>query len=126
MLIIVKHFEFEAAHRLPDHPGKCKYLHGHSYKLEVGVSGPVDQKTGMIADFKQLKTVINEAIIDQLDHSCLNDLSSLAGFPAENPTAETMVLWMVKQLKTRLACTGCEVSLVRLWETSNSWVEWRL
>ena len=126
MLAIVKHFEFEAAHRLPEHGGKCKYLHGHTYKLEVGVMGPVNPVTGMIADFKQLKDLVSDLVLDRLDHSCLNELGTIPGFPANCPTAENMVLWVVNQLQPRLAITGCELSLVRLWETSGSWVEWRL
>lgn len=124
-LMIVKHFEFEAAHRLPAHPGKCKYLHGHTYKLDVGVSGSLNSQTGMIADFKQLKDMVADRIIERLDHSCLNDLDMVHGFPADCPTAENMVLWMVEQLRTGLQTTGCELSLIRLWETSGSWVEWR-
>jgi len=122
---IVKAFEFEAGHHLPLHQGACKYRHGHSYKLEIGVSGCADVKTGMIADFKQLKDLVKELIIDRLDHSYLNDLGSIAGFPAECPTAENMVLWMVKVLEARLKITGTELALVKLWETSGSRCEWR-
>jgi 6-pyruvoyltetrahydropterin/6-carboxytetrahydropterin synthase len=124
-IVIVKNFEFEAGHHLPNHQGACKYHHGHSYKLEVGVSGTVDVKTGMIADFKQLKDLVKELIIDRLDHSYLNDNVGMAGFPSDCPTAENMVLWMVKVLEARLKITGTELALVKLWETSGSRCEWR-
>ncbi len=124
MLTIVKSFEFEAAHRLPNHKGACQHLHGHSYMLEVGITGPIDQETGMIADFKQLKDLVKLWIVDPLDHQYLNDLE-IAGFPTFCPTAENMVEWMVRQLQKALISTGCELSLVKLWETSGSRVEWR-
>jgi 6-pyruvoyltetrahydropterin/6-carboxytetrahydropterin synthase len=125
MLILIKRFEFEAAHRLPKHPGKCKYLHGHRYELEVGVTGPLNPDTGMIADFKALKDLVHDMIIDRLDHACLNELDKMSGFPASNPTAEEMVFWMVAQLNKQVTITGCTLAFLRLWETSGSWVEWR-
>ena len=127
MLTIFKSFEFEAAHRLPKHRGACKYLHGHSYKLEVGISGPVDINTGMIIDFKSLKGLVNEIVIDRLDHSYLNELIMISNFPAECLTAENMVIWIVNQLKGRLRLIdpSMTVTVVRLWETSGSYCEWR-
>jgi 6-pyruvoyltetrahydropterin/6-carboxytetrahydropterin synthase len=124
-LMIVKDFEFEAGHHLPNHTGACKYRHGHSYKLQIGISGPIDIHSGMIADFKQLKDLVKELIVDRLDHSYLNDLGSIAEFPAECPTAENMGMWMVKVLQPRLKITGTELALVKLWETSRSHFEWR-
>ena len=124
MLTIIKYFEFEAAHKLPKHPGKCKFVHGHSYKLEIGISGLINPDTGMIADFSQLKLMVKEMIIDRLDHSYFNELN-LGEFPSSCPTAENMVEWIVSQLQPRAALLGCEVVLVQLWETSGSRVEWR-
>jgi 6-pyruvoyltetrahydropterin/6-carboxytetrahydropterin synthase len=122
-LTIVKRFEFGAAHRLPNYKGPCQNLHGHNWTLEVGVTGPVDRITGMIADFKQLKDLVNDHIISLVDHQCLNE----AGIPgvSPNPTAENMVQWMVQVLTHYLKKTGCELALIRLWETSTSYAEWR-
>ena len=124
-IVIVKNFEFEAGHHLPNHSGACKYRHGHSYKLEVGITGPITPPTGMIADFKQLKDLVKELIIERLDHSYLNELDMVAGFPADCPTAENMVVWIAETLQPRLKITGCSLYVVKLWETSGSRVEWR-
>jgi len=125
MLTIIKRFELEAAHRLPKHQGACQRIHGHRYELEVGVSGSIDPKTGMIADFKNIKDLVKREVIEHLDHYYLNDLQHLPGFPVSCPTAENMVLWIVAKLQGQLKVTGCSLALVRLWETSSSWVEWR-
>ena len=123
MLMVVKRFEFGAAHRLPNYKGPCQNLHGHNWTLEVGVTGEVDSETGMIADFKKIKDLVNDHIIQHLDHQYLNDLE--LAILSKNPTAENMVLWMVAILTAHLKRTGCELTLIRLWETSGSYVEWR-
>lgn len=71
MQSIVKEFAFEAAHILPSHPGKCSRLHGHSYKVEIGLTGEVDSVTGFVMDFADLKNLM-EPIIKRFDHQCLN------------------------------------------------------
>src|SRR5580704_11307035 len=74
---IRKLFHFEAAHVLPHHPGKCRRLHGHSYRLEVAVDGPLREDgpaRGMVLDFDELATIVRPAILDRLDHASLNDL----------------------------------------------------
>jgi 6-pyruvoyltetrahydropterin/6-carboxytetrahydropterin synthase len=123
MISIVKHFEFEAAHHLPLHQGACKHLHGHSYKLEVSITGALNTTTGMIIDFKDFKTLVNEKIINRLDHSYLNELEHL-GFPSSTPTAENMVLWIAEELNRGLRKTHQWITRIRLWETSGSCVEW--
>ena len=126
MIMIVKRFEFHAAHKLPEHRGKCKHLHGHTYHLEVGVSGEINQD-GMIADFSQLKQLVKEVVIDPLDHAYLNDESlSVLRFPYTCPTAENMVEWMVDKLSARVEITGCKLVYIKLHETDNSYVEWRI
>jgi 6-pyruvoyltetrahydropterin/6-carboxytetrahydropterin synthase len=84
-------FEFEAAHLLPYHPGKCRRPHGHSYRLVVTVDRPVDGASGLAIDFSDLKTVVRREVVDILDHEYLNDV-------IENPTAENMVVWMWERL----------------------------
>src|SRR5579875_598539 len=95
---IRKHFRFEAAHVLPFHQGKCSRMHGHSYRLEVAVRGPIRTDglaRGMIEDFDTIKRIVRERVIDLLDHRALNDL-------IENPTAEHIVMWAWKQLEDHL------------------------
>ena len=86
-----RRFGFEAAHRLPRHPGKCRELHGHSYVLTVTVERPVDEASGMVLDFAELGDVVRREVVAQVDHRCLNDL-------LENPTAERMAEWAWERL----------------------------
>lgn len=84
-------FDFDAAHRLPLHPGKCRELHGHAYRLVVTVERPVDPQTGLAMDFSDLKAVVKREVVDLLDHRCVNDV-------IENPTAESMAVWIWNHL----------------------------
>ena len=86
-----RRFRFEAAHRLPEHPGKCRELHGHSYELVVDIERAVDERTGMVIDFSDLKRVVGAEVIDPLDHRCLNDVLA-------NPTAERTAEWIWSRL----------------------------
>lgn len=117
MITITKHFEFEAAHILPNHPGKCKNLHGHTYKLEITVYnvGGVLNDSGMVIDFGDLKAAVHP-IVEKMDHTLLNDLSGL-----ENPTAENMVVWILNNVSWPV---GIAPYRIRLWETSNSYATW--
>jgi len=117
-LSITKIFTFDAAHRLPNHKGLCKNLHGHTYKLEVTVSGVVKQSgpaKGMIMDFTVLKMIIQQKVLDLYDHRDLN-------ICFENPTAEIMVESIAHSL---LGIEDFTLEKVRLWETSSSYAEWR-
>jgi 6-pyruvoyltetrahydropterin/6-carboxytetrahydropterin synthase len=67
---VAKEFTFEASHVLPNHPGKCSNLHGHSWKLQVAVDGSIDKKTGMVMDYAELKEKV-QPLIDDLDHAHL-------------------------------------------------------
>ena len=73
MITITKIFEFSAGHHLPNYEGDCRNPHGHNYILEVTVGGEVNEEQGMIIDFKKLKDFVKSKIIDDLDHSSLND-----------------------------------------------------
>jgi 6-pyruvoyltetrahydropterin/6-carboxytetrahydropterin synthase len=113
---IHKMFEFEAGHYLPNYsgPSGCGGYHGHSYKLEVGLKGPADEKTGMVMDFGDLKRKVNEMIISKLDHSWLNDIFG-------NPSAENMIGVIWDDLSQ--AFEG-KLYRLRLWETSGSYAEY--
>jgi len=116
---IGKHFEFEASHILPKHPGKCSRMHGHSYKLTVVVDGPVDKESGMVIDFFVIKEIVKEKIINKYDHRHMNDFF-------DNPTAENISLEFFKVISKNLKeKTNGKVKLssLKLYETSNSFAE---
>ncbi|MBV8160878.1 MAG: 6-carboxytetrahydropterin synthase QueD [Acidimicrobiia bacterium] len=106
-------FTFEAAHQLPWHPGKCRHLHGHGYRLEVTVEGPVGED-GMVLDFAAVSEVVEREVVARYDHTYLND-------SFENPTAELVALEVWK----RLEGAELDVAAIRLWETADSMVEVR-
>ena len=118
---VCKLFKFEAAHHLPYHKGKCRSHHGHSYKLEVEITGDLvtgnAPDTGMIFDFGSLSTRINGYVIDRVDHKDLNDIWEI-------PTAEIMVEQIAKWVDESLPDDITPLR-VRLWETDTSWAEWR-
>lgn len=104
-------FTFEAAHQLPWHSGKCRELHGHGYRLEVTVEGPVGEH-GIVVDFADLRAVVHREVVSRYDHRYLNDL-------LPNPTAELLA----HEVWKRLEAAGLDVTRLRLWETPDSWVE---
>ena len=108
---VTRSFSFEAAHQLPWHPGKCRRLHGHGYRLEVTAEGPLDHN-GIVIDFDQLREVVEREVVARYDHRYLNDLM-------ENPTAELLAGEMWK----RLEAAGLRLVALRLWETPESSVE---
>ncbi len=95
---IFKEFTFEAAHRLPNVPEghKCGRLHGHSFKAELWLRGPVDPTAGWVMDFGDVKTAF-APFYDQLDHPYLNEVPGL-----ENPTSEVLARWIWRQVRPRL------------------------
>jgi 6-pyruvoyltetrahydropterin/6-carboxytetrahydropterin synthase len=101
-------FTFEAAHRLAWHPGKCRNLHGHSYRLDVTVQGPLDGN-GVVVDFDHLSDVVQREVIDRWDHTDLNQV-------LDNPTAELLAhrAWGL------LTAAGVDLAALRLWETADS------
>jgi len=111
MITISKEFSFAAAHALPHHKGKCRFLHGHEWRLKVSITGPVDAKEGMVMDFSDLKKIVNSCVIDKLDHSYVNGLLF-------NPTAENMVVYIWNCLQYEGNLKG--ISKIVLWETPTS------
>src|SRR5512146_1928 len=92
---LFKEYRFEAAHRLPRVPAghKCARLHGHSFKIEVVVSGEVDPVTGWLIDFAELERAW-KPLHEQLDHRYLNETEGL-----DNPTSEVLARWIWERLK---------------------------
>lgn len=95
---IFKIFTIEAAHRLPNVPEnhKCRRLHGHSFKIEVRIRGPVGERSGWVQDFAELGVAF-EPLFRQLDHHYLNEIAGL-----ENPTSEHLAMWVWQRLQPRL------------------------
>ena len=95
---IFKAFTLESAHRLPNVPAdhKCARVHGHSFRVEVHVAGPVDPRLGWVMDFADLKQAF-EPLFERLDHRYLNDVPGL-----ENPTSENLARWIWRELAPAL------------------------
>ena len=99
-MIVLKEFEFDAAHYLPSYNGKCEHLHGHTYKLVVKVDGRPDME-GMVLDFTLLKKIV------------LNDV-------IPNPSAENIAIWVWNQLAKPLYGENRRLCEVEVWETRTS------
>lgn len=142
MIRITKIFTFEAAHVLYNYDGKCKNMHGHSYKLFVTIKGiPMDDvdnhKNGMVMDFGDIKQIVNTHIVDVWDHTVLINARS----PHKNlgdelakqghqvvycdyqPTCENMLYDIAEKIKKHLP-QGVSLACLKLHETENSYGEW--
>jgi len=117
-VLVSKEFTFDSAHHLHCYEGKCKSLHGHTYKLQVMMRGKVDHR-GIVIDFADIKRIAKERIMDRLDHRYLNEV-----LPPMNTTAENMIVWMYEQLDSALKeeglSPGVRLEELRLWETPTS------
>ncbi|WP_300569798.1 6-carboxytetrahydropterin synthase [Flavobacterium sp.] len=139
---ITKQFSFETGHALFGYDGKCKNVHGHSYKLSVTVIGtPITDranvKYGMVIDFSDLKKIVKEDIVDKFDHATVfnattphielaNELESRGHHVIlvdYQPTSENMVIDFAKKIKSRLPET-VQLHSLRLQETETSFAEW--
>ena len=139
---ITKQFNFETGHALYGYDGKCRNVHGHSYKLSVTVIGrPITDtshvKLGMVIDFGDLKKIVKEEIVDKFDHATVFnkntphvDLAKELTNRGHNviladyqPTSENMVIDFAKKIKSRLPKNVQLVSL-KLQETDTSFAEW--
>jgi 6-pyruvoyltetrahydropterin/6-carboxytetrahydropterin synthase len=109
---IFRSFTIEAAHRLPNVPAghKCARMHGHSFRVELHVTGPVEPVSGWVMDFADLKAAF-QPFYEQLDHHCLNDVPGL-----ENPTSENLARWIWRAMKPVLP----SLKLVIVHETCTS------
>ena len=89
---------FEAAHRLPNVPPdhKCQRLHGHSFRVDIAVSGPIDPEVGWFLDYAEIDAAF-APLREQLDHHYLNEVPGL-----ENPTSENLAVWIWERLVPRL------------------------
>ena len=103
--LIFKDFTFEAAHKLPRVPEghKCGRLHGHSYKVRIFISGDVDDHSGWVIDFDEIKKAW-KPLGDILDHNYLNDIEGL-----ENPTCEVLAEFIFNFMNNSLNVSQVEV-----------------
>lgn len=117
-VLLSKEFTFDSAHHLHNYEGKCMNLHGHTYKVQLMMSGVPDER-GISIDFSDMKRIAQARIIGPLDHRYLNEV-----LPPMNTTAENMVVWMYEQVHEALVEEGLypnvRVEEVRLWETPTS------
>ncbi|MBB6444212.1 6-carboxytetrahydropterin synthase QueD [Bacillus benzoevorans] len=125
-VLVSKEFTFDAAHHLHCYEGKCKNLHGHTYKVVLGLSGFVDER-GITIDFAEIKEIWKTDIEIYLDHRYLNET-----LPPMNTTAENIVVWIYEQMNKALQKedkqkqeNGIRVEFVRLYETPTSYAEAR-
>jgi 6-pyruvoyltetrahydropterin/6-carboxytetrahydropterin synthase len=136
MAVIIKIFYFEAAHQLAGHKGACARPHGHSYKLEVILEGPIKSATsgesdaGFVTDFGDISDAVKPIIAEHLDHFDLNktigpDRSSdplMRNTRVARTTAELIACWIFGSIKSRLKANYTEMR-IRLWETTTGYVE---
>ena len=139
---ITKQFTFETGHALYGYDGKCKNVHGHSYKLSVTVLGsPIldvnNVKYGMVIDFTDLKKIVKEEVVDQFDHATVfNQNTPHIELAKElksrdhhvilvdyQPTSENMVIDFAKRIAKRLP-TNIDLFSLKLQETESSFAEW--
>jgi 6-pyruvoyltetrahydropterin/6-carboxytetrahydropterin synthase len=139
MITITKIFRFEMAHAIFGYMGKCENIHGHSYVLHVTVTNSLRDDgfipaTGFILDFKELKKIVNEKVIEELDHRLvLSDeyLKSNSVFvPVENifkwkvePSAENILVYIRRQIEMALP-EEIKLMKLKLNETADSYAEW--
>ncbi len=138
-LHITREFRFEGAHALTYYDGKCRQIHGHSYRLMITVTGepslvPGDPKSGMIMDLNDLKQIVTRHVLEPLDHSLMlrkdAPLSKELAQHYDNvilfdfqPTCEQLVLYIAAILEPVITPPN-RLHSVRLYETPTSFAEW--
>lgn len=139
---ITKQFSFETGHALYGYDGKCRNVHGHSYKLRVTVIGePISDKNhvkyGMVIDFSDLKKIVKEKIVDVFDHATvfnkntphielareLQDRDHSVILVDYQPTSENMIQDFAQIIKAELPA-HIQLFSLRLQETASSFAEW--
>ncbi len=113
--------EIAAAHQLPDYRGECANIHGHTWQVEVTVSGSELNEQGMLIDFRELKRLINETVA-VYDHSFLNQIPP---FDQLNPTAENLARKIFEDIERRFDTPGVRVEQVTVRESSRAWATFR-
>ncbi len=149
MYRICKQFEFQAAHILSKHPGKCKYPHGHSYKIEVTLVADKLDENEMVCDFHAISAIVKE-YIEKLDHAIMLNSADMGNcvaneknprrivFDNQDPTSEVLARKIFEHIESRLQekkirsandvefkiNPSARIEKVRVWETSTAWAEY--
>lgn len=112
-VIVGRELRFSASHQLPNVPAghKCARCHGHSYRVQIELTGEVAEPTGWVWDFGMLDAVMRQLVYDALDHRHLNDIRGL-----ENPTAENLAAWIAARMKIGIPTVGVNVHAVIVYE----------
>jgi len=130
---ISKEFKWEMGHRLPFHAGKCKNIHGHTYKMRVEIEGDLDEN-GMVMDYYDVSEIISP-IVDELDHSFmvretdkeiidfLDKLNSKKVVVPFETTAENITLHLLEKIKKRINSDRIKRIKVRVYETEKTYAE---
>lgn len=135
-MIVSKIIEIDTGHRVPSHKGKCKSLHGHRYKIEVGVDDKViteqgSSDEGMVIDYSDLKEIMMQEIDEKFDHGLvLYEEDILVGLLEYQdlkliqvpfiPTAENLAKYWYELIRPKLQQRNIAIKFVRVWETPNS------
>jgi 6-pyruvoyltetrahydropterin/6-carboxytetrahydropterin synthase len=139
-MLITKEIEIDMGHRVPNHKSKCRNLHGHRYKIEVGVDDKIitedgSSSEGMVIDFGDLKQIMMDEIDAKLDHGFMMfedenlwkyfkdfrdglDMKIIA--VSFIPTAENIAKWLYIKMKMKLEEVGIKIKYVKIWETPTS------
>lgn len=107
---------FSAAHRLCGYQGACSNLHGHNWKVRVGLKTAKLDEIGMAMDFGIIKAILKK-ILDELDHACLNEIQCLEGI---NPTSENLAKYIFDKMETELAMQPASMFEVEICESDRS------
>lgn len=116
--ICVEH-TFAAGHALRNYRGKCENVHGHNYRVQVGIEGRELDENGLLFDFAELKKRLRAAS-EYLDHQFLNNLKP---FDQINPTAENIAKFLCEEVQKDLG--NALVAYVKVWETDTSFAVYR-
>lgn len=144
-VLVCKTFSFDSSHQLVGHFGKCSNLHGHTYKLEVKVKDvpqahygeassslgeAVNSSEGFVVDFYHLKTIVNDLIVEPLDHAFIAMGNEPVIEVLRNTGAKMVILGfrttvenMCRYICWRLMKADLAVHSVRMWETPTGWAE---
>jgi 6-pyruvoyltetrahydropterin/6-carboxytetrahydropterin synthase len=141
---ITRRLEFDSGHRIPNHDGQCRHLHGHRYAIEVTLTGevadhPGKADDGMVLDFGDIKRLTNQYVVDLWDHAFLvaKEDEGLVAFLASLPNHKTVVMEHVPTVENLANAAFAilqpvfnkafggrlELSALRLYETPNCWAD---
>lgn len=119
---VTKRFEFSAAHQIYGYNGLCANVHGHTWFIEVTLVDNVYEDSGFVLDFKELKALVNDSILKELDHHMINEVAQ----PLLRPTAETLLPYIYfKLFLDNKSETFLPIHNIRLYESPDSWADLR-